>query len=291
MAELALRALDCGILCLDRLGILLAANPTALRLLVAQEQAVLGRPLCEAFKLIEPDGTPVALTWDSDHLDKHEPLPPGACVRDGLGRLIAVSGSISPLVDDQRTAIGAVISFRDATDERARTSLLTHRATHDALTGLPIRWLLQDRMRHAVARAKRQVSQIAVLALDLDGFKAVNDLYGHSYGDQVLADVARFLGLRKREADTFGRLGGDEFVLIQQDVTDRSEPAVLAERMIDTLIAWARKQPKTLQLGLSVGIAFYPIHGDGPDQLLKAADKALYEAKRSGGCAYRVAES
>jgi diguanylate cyclase (GGDEF)-like protein len=159
---------------------------------------------------------------------------------------------------------------------------LRHAALHDQLTGLPNRNLLYDRLAHAVAAARREHRPLAVLLVDLDGFKEINDSFGHRRGDEVLAEVARRLQGAVRAADTVGRLGGDEFVAVLPGA-DCSTALDIAGRMLGDLGQPMTLAGTTVLVTASVGVALYPGHGSGPDPLLQSADHAMYVAKRSGG--------
>ncbi len=159
---------------------------------------------------------------------------------------------------------------------------LRHAALHDQVTGLPNRTLLYDRLAHAVAGARRDRRPLAVLLVDLDGFKEVNDGFGHRQGDDVLGEAARRFAGAVRAADTVARLGGDEFVAVLPGA-DRSTALSIAERMLHDLQRPMPLGDATTQLSASVGIALYPADGEEPDPLLLSADRAMYVAKRSGG--------
>jgi diguanylate cyclase (GGDEF)-like protein len=159
---------------------------------------------------------------------------------------------------------------------------LSHSALHDQLTGLPNRLLLFDRLAHAVAVARRERRPLAVLLIDLDGFKEVNDSFGHRHGDVALAEVARRLQGAVREADTAARLGGDEFVAVLPGA-DQETAVAIAQRVLADLAAPLPIEDRVFHLGASVGIALFPLHGEDPDGLVLGADRAMYVAKRSGG--------
>ncbi|ABE33884.1 diguanylate cyclase domain protein [Paraburkholderia xenovorans LB400] len=163
-------------------------------------------------------------------------------------------------------------------------------ATLDSLTGLPNRATLTERIEHAIHRAQRQRSLCAVLFMDLDGFKTINDSLGHSAGDQVLTAFAQRLLLCVRASDTVARLGGDEFVVLAEDLGSREDAGALAEGVLERMRMgmWTDSQP--LQVMPSIGIALFPHDGDTVDSLLKNADAAMYEAKRAGRSTYRFFE-
>lgn len=161
--------------------------------------------------------------------------------------------------------------------------LLSHRANHDALTQLPNRSLLDDRLRQVFRRAERTREHLAMLFLDLDGFKPVNDYYGHEMGDRILQAVAQRFSDVVRDADTVARIGGDEFVILLEGFRDwdsaRHDGAACAERLVTELEA-LRFEHEDIHLSCSVGIAIHPGDGDAPEALLRAADQAMYSIKR-----------
>jgi diguanylate cyclase (GGDEF)-like protein len=170
--------------------------------------------------------------------------------------------------------------FMDLHRLRRHTAALTHRALHDALTGLPNRELFFDRVEQALARARRRTVPLAVLFVDLDGFKQVNDVHGHEAGDAVLVEAGDRLRALVRTADTVARYGGDEFTVLAEDVGDVEAAQHLGERIADEL---SRPYPGGLAVGASVGIAFTANPAaTTPDGLIRRADHAMYRSKRPG---------
>jgi diguanylate cyclase (GGDEF)-like protein len=170
--------------------------------------------------------------------------------------------------------------FIDLHQLRRHTEALTHRALHDGLTGLPNRELFEDRLEQALARARRRTVPLAVLFVDLDGFKQVNDVHGHEAGDEVLVEAARRLRALVRTADTVARYGGDEFTILAEDVGDEEAALHLGERVADEL---ARPYSGGLDVSASVGIAFTANPAaTSPDGLIRRADHAMYRSKRPG---------
>jgi diguanylate cyclase (GGDEF)-like protein len=180
-----------------------------------------------------------------------------------------------------------VLNAQDLTEIKASEERVRHMALHDQLTGLPNRQLFLDRLDQALRRAKRGGASVALLYLDLDQFKGLNDAYGHAHGDRVLVETACACA-RVRESDTVARLGGDEFVVVLPDLLHAEDALPVAEKIRESLYD-PEADGGRLFLGASVGVACFPLHGHDQDSLLARADAAMYEAKRAGGNAVRVA--
>ncbi|MET3106554.1 diguanylate cyclase (GGDEF)-like protein/PAS domain S-box-containing protein [Oxalobacteraceae bacterium GrIS 2.11] len=190
--------------------------------------------------------------------------------------------SISAIWNDADEVTQYVGVFDDITKQWDRDQLVEHMAFHDGLTGLPNRLLLMERLGQLMAMASRERRQFALLFLDLDGFKSVNDLFGHDMGDHVLKTVAgRFLVLL-RNSDTICRLGGDEFVILLDQPDSRHSIAVIAARLIATVNEPISDGDKSITVGTSIGIAIFQNDGKSADELLKLSDDAMYAAKKSG---------
>jgi diguanylate cyclase (GGDEF)-like protein len=195
-----------------------------------------------------------------------------------------------PVVEDGRV-IG-VVSIGDLVKEMMAEQEQTIRrlasvASHDALTGLFNRAMFTQRLNQAVAQAERHDRRLAVLFVDLDGFKLVNDTYGHNAGDVVLADLARRLHRSMREGDTLGRLGGDEFVLLIESYADESQLLEVARKVLETVAQPFVLGGFTHQVTASVGIAAFPNDGRTAQELINRADKAMYHAKEAGKNQFR----
>ena len=163
-------------------------------------------------------------------------------------------------------------------------------ALHDQLTGLANRRLLTDRMSMAMAHARRNESAMAVVYLDLDGFKQLNDRLGHGAGDMLLKMVASRLVKMVRQEDTVARLGGDEFVLVLWHLAEPGYAATVARKVIEALSQPFDIEGNAVSITTSAGVGIYPVHGEDADTLTKSADLALYEAKRAGKNLYRISE-
>jgi diguanylate cyclase (GGDEF)-like protein/PAS domain S-box-containing protein len=182
----------------------------------------------------------------------------------------------------------AQCAFRDIRARKEAEARVRYLALHDALTGLPNRTLLMDRLTLAIAQARRDQTQVGLLLLDLDHFKHINDSLGHFIGDALLEEVSRRLRSVLREADTPARLGGDEFVVAACGLTGPEDAEALAQRILDAFAPVCRIGDHKLQIGASIGISLYPNDGDNPAALLQAADTAMYRAKKHGRGNYRL---
>src|SRR5438132_551457 len=181
------------------------------------------------------------------------------------------------------TSVGAiVVNYRDITQRKATEKQLEYQAYYDALTGLPNRLLFRDRVVNAIAQARRNRRAIAVMYLDLDHFKLVNDGLGHSIGDALLSEVAQRLQGCIRASDTISRLGGDEFTLLLNDVADSDAAAGLARKILQSFTRSFRVESHELFVTASIGISLFPNDAEDVETLLKCADSAMYRAKELG---------
>ena len=182
---------------------------------------------------------------------------------------------------------GLVTSYIDITERKKSEERIRVLALQDALTGLPNRLHLNDQVELALERAAANERRFALLFLDLDGFKKVNDQHGHDIGDVLLVHVAQVLKRSVRETDVVARLGGDEFVVLLHDVTDEPMIAAIASKVVQGISETCTLQGLEIRIGASVGIAIFPDHGTTREALLKAADHAMYAAKSAGKGNYR----
>jgi diguanylate cyclase (GGDEF)-like protein/PAS domain S-box-containing protein len=180
-----------------------------------------------------------------------------------------------------------MVTVADQTERLRREEELFHRSVHDPLTALPNRVLLVDRMTQALARARRQGTRVSVFYLDLDGFKEVNDRWGHAVGDEVLRVLAGRLAAAIRPADTVARVGGDEFVVLCEGLHSAAATSEIAARLLGAVATPVDHQAGTVGLTASVGSASTVGARSLPETLIEAADQAMYRAKRAGGGSYR----
>ena len=189
--------------------------------------------------------------------------------------------TLSAVKNDEGETIRYIALFSDIASLKSQQQQLEQMAHHDALTGLPNRTLLNDRLDMALAQAKRSGGKLAACFMDLDGFKPVNDTFGHEIGDLLLIEVAQRMLVISRATDTVARLGGDEFVLIFPDISDQVECRQMLSRVMDTISQPFNIKGHEIRVSASIGVAFYPDDADG-DSLLRHADQAMYVAKQAG---------
>jgi diguanylate cyclase (GGDEF)-like protein len=168
---------------------------------------------------------------------------------------------------------------------------ITHLAHHDNLTALPNRILFYDRLNHAISKARRDKESIAVLFLDLDGFKSINDTLGHDVGDALLREAAKRIVACVRDSDTVARMGGDEFTIILGNVQTPNSIDRVANKIVESIASPFILNGKCCLVSVSIGIALYPDNGETSDQLIKIADAAMYMAKHSGKNGYRFVDA
>lgn len=207
------------------------------------------------------------------------------------GELFWEIASIAPVKQRNGKISHYVAVKEDITALKNAEERILHMANHDVLTGLPMRRLSMDRLVSALKIARRNKTKVAVLFVDIDGFKTVNDTLGHDAGDHVLKETAARLCSSVREVDTVARVGGDEFWILLTDVLDKDCITTVAEKVIKAVAAPYKLESVEVKIGASVGIALYPDHGVSPQELVKLADQAMYEIKRQGKNNYAFADA
>lgn len=203
------------------------------------------------------------------------------------GELLPVLQSISALLDEDGQVINYIHIFNDISESKAVEERINYLAHYDQLTDLPNRTLLNRRIKKAVDKASQTNQGLAILFMDLDHFKEVNDTLGHPIGDLLLQAVGQRLKARLREHDTLGRLGGDEFLALLDRSANPEASGVVAQKIINSLVQPFSIEGNQIQIGVSIGIAIYPKDGDTADDLIKNADIAMYRAKDSGRNTFR----
>ncbi|NTV09924.1 MAG: diguanylate cyclase [Zoogloea sp.] len=195
------------------------------------------------------------------------------------GKRIVALVSDGPLTDGHGAFLGTIFTVSDITERKEAERRIHFLATHDALTGIPNRLALRDAVDEAISRSRRYGLRFAVMFVDLDRFKEINDRYGHQVGDAVLMESARRMQSCLRASDMLGRLGGDEFMVLLPKILHAEEPSVVAGKMHEALDRPIRVEGHHLRVSASIGIALYPEHGEDMDTLVRHADEAMYGAK------------
>jgi diguanylate cyclase (GGDEF)-like protein/PAS domain S-box-containing protein len=290
-AQITLDSIGDAVICTDLAGSITFLNVVAEKLTGWSWKEAAGRALTEVFQRLDAESrtTPSTPPPASSRQRRSSvpPAPPSAILvrRDGFE--IPIEDSVAPINDREGKAAGAVIVFRDVSAARAMSLQMTHAAEHDFLTGLPNRMLLNDRIAQAIVGAKRHATQVAVLFLDLDGFKHINDSLGHSVGDKLLQSIAKRLVDCGRASDTISRQGGDEFVVLLSEVHRSEDAAIAASRMLMAVAEAHSVDEHELHVTTSIGVSVYPDDGEDAETLIKNADTAMYQAKENGRHSYQ----
>lgn len=282
--RLTLQAIGDAVVCSDAKGMVTYLNPVAERLTGWQAFDAAGHTVDEVVSLRSPDNDEPLATTLRAAIQRGVATYPvrGVLLHRTNGRRFQVEETASPITDRHGTVTGAVAVLRDVTEAVAMAERMSHLAQYDALTDLPNRVLLQDRAQLAMAQARRDGKSLAVMYLDLDGFKEVNDRLGHDVGDVLLVQFAQRLQAAVRASDTVCRQGGDEFVVLLPGL-DGLEPACLvARKILAACDAAFDLAGQPVRVGVSGGIALFPQHGSTFDELSRHADGAMYAAKRGG---------
>lgn len=250
----------------------------------------LGRPVEEVVRILNGDTGLILSNLLEDGLQTNEPQANRVLLRrDGLE--FGIENKVTPLRDAGGVIVGWVLAFHDVSVARASSHQMSHLAHHDFLTGLPNRMLFNDRLSQAISLSARQKKQLAVMFVDLDHFKKVNDSLGHSVGDRLLQSVANRLISCVRRTDTVSRLGGDEFVVLLSQVEHEEDAAFSARKILRVLATPHTIDSKSLHLSASIGVSTYPSDGVSAADLMKRADTAMYEAKQRGRNIYKFYKS
>jgi diguanylate cyclase (GGDEF)-like protein/PAS domain S-box-containing protein len=266
-----------GIARLSPAGRIIEANPALAQMLGLPEEELEGRLLSTYLDVEQFHPGVFERLWS----DGRDEAQAEGKLRDSGGREIWVSASVSLVRDDAGAPAFVIALLEDITGRKAHEQLLTYRALHDPLTDLPNRVLFRDRLEQALRLARRGKEGLALMLLDLDGFKDVNDTHGHHVGDLVLIEVAGRLLHSVRVSDTVGRLGGDEFAVLLPDVADDVGVTRATAQILERLRVPIEVGSIVCQVGASIGVALYPANGSDVEALLGAADAAMYEAKRA----------
>ncbi len=288
-AQVTLDSIGDAVLSTDISGKITYLNLVAESMTGWSREDAIGRPLAEVFRIID-GATREACQSPMDmaiQQDRTVGLAANSILIRSDGVESSIEDSAAPIHDRQGRVTGAVIVFHDVSAAKAMSSQMTHAAQHDVLTGLPNRVLLNDRVTQAIAAACRHASKFAVLFLDLDHFKHINDSLGHPIGDRLLQSIAKRLVACVRSSDTVSRQGGDEFVVLLPEVDQSEDAAHTARRMLQTVAETHSIDGHELHISASIGLSVYPDDGPDTETLIKNADTAMFQAKENGRQSYQ----
>jgi len=292
-AEITLNSISDGVISTDSDGNIDYMNIASESLTGWTIEEAYGRHIAEVFKVINgvtrlSERNTVELVLKKNRAFD---LPPNTVLVRKDGSEAAIEDTASPIHDREGRITGAAIVFHDVSRAEALSNKMEHLAQHDFLTNLPNRILLNDRIDQAISLSRRNKGQLAILFLDLDNFKHINDSLGHAMGDRLLQSVSHRLQDCIRASDTVSRQGGDEFVILLSGGEFGSDAALIADKVSSALAAPHSIDGSDLYITTSIGISLFPADGITPDELLKNADTAMYCAKESGKNRYQFFHS
>ncbi|RYF44685.1 MAG: diguanylate cyclase, partial [Cytophagaceae bacterium] len=292
-AEVTLNAISDGVIGADTEGNVDFMNPAAEVLTGWPKALAKGQPIATVMSIdidtslgnaprpmklpLQPHPVELALQTHSA-----AGLSAGAILVKRDGSRVDIEDSVAPIIDAQGNLSGAVVVFHDVSEERAMKVKMTYLAEHDYLTRLPNRVLFQDRLEQAIRDAQRYHHRLAVLFIDLDNFKHINDSLGHAVGDQLLISAAATLNRNVRASDTVSRQGGDEFVVLLTALQVDDDVEAIATKILKAMAEGHQVNEHILHISASIGISFFPSDALNAEDLIKHADTALYEAKIKG---------
>jgi diguanylate cyclase (GGDEF)-like protein/PAS domain S-box-containing protein len=288
-AQVTLNCIGDAVACTDIAGNISFLNLVAEKMTGWSREDAADRPMAEVVRILnsasrELIANPMDRAVGQDSA-VHLPANSILVRKDGLE--IPIEDSVAPIHDREGRATGAVIVFRDVSTARAMAQQIAHSAEHDFLTGLPNRMLLNDRANQAIVLAPRHLKKVAILFLDLDGFKHINDSLGHPTGDKLLQSIACRLVDCVRSSDTVSRQGGDEFVVLLSEVEQSEDAAITARRMLQAVAEAHCIDHHDLHVSTSIGVSVFPDDGLDAETLIKNADTAMYQAKENGRQSYQ----
>jgi diguanylate cyclase (GGDEF)-like protein/PAS domain S-box-containing protein len=283
-AQVTLNSIGDAVISTDAAGNVTFLNQVAESMTGWQSSEVLGQPFSDVIRIIDGENpersvNPMAVAIQQDRTVGFS----GGCLlvrRDGVES--AIEDSSAPIHDRRGLVTGAVMVFHEVTQGHAPSHRMPYLAHHDYLTDLPNRLLLDDRLAQAIAVAQRYQQRLAVLFVDVDRFKHINDSLGHAIGDELLLSIAKRLLLAVRATDTVSRVGGDEFVILLSAIAQPEDAALSASKILAALGMPHRIKEHDLQITVSLGIGVYPQDGTNAESLVKNADVAMLKAKENG---------
>ena len=292
-AQVTLNSIGDAVACTDISGNITFLNLVAEKMTGWSHKEAEGRPMADVLEILDATSRKAStnpLELDGEEKQTVHLRSNNILVRQD-GFEIPIEDSVAPIHDREGQATGAVIVFRDVSAARAMTLQLAHSAEHDVLTGLPNRALLNDRVNQAIILASRHMKKVAVLFLDLDGFKHINDSLGHLTGDKLLQSITKRLRDCVRASDTVSRQGGDEFVVLLSEMEHSEDAGVTARRLLQAVADTHFINQQDLHVTTSIGVSVYPDDGLDAETLLKNADTAMYQSKENGRQSFQFFKS
>lgn len=278
--QAVLNSIGEGVALIDANGCIEYLNPVAERLCGCSSGSAAGHAPSEVFESCDRRLDQRTSTAMEDTLRTASEVSKLTVMANNGGERRIIEELATPLYDHDQKVVGAVSILRDVTEALKKEEELAYAADHDALTSLPNRNLLHNRLHQAVARAQRRDESFALLFLDLDRFKSVNDTLGHAAGDALLVEVARRLTTTVREEDTIARLGGDEFVVLLEGPSQEHDVDAIVDKIRQVLREPYQLGMHSATISVSIGVSLFPHNGRDPDALLRHADITMYGAKR-----------
>jgi diguanylate cyclase (GGDEF)-like protein/PAS domain S-box-containing protein len=292
VANMTLDSIGEAVLRADLEGNVTYLNRIAEKMTGWSREEAQGCPLADVLRIVDgssraPVGTVLGPTKEEDKAASSMASCTNCILvrRDGFE--VGIESTTTFIHEHDESAAGTIVVFRDVSAAQAKMLEMSHLAQHDVLTDLPNRVLFNDRLTQSIALAKRQGKQLAVMLVDLDHFKKINDSLGHDVGDKLLRSVAGRLKACVRRSDTISRLGGDEFVVLLSQVEHAEHAAISARKTIRALTAPHMIDGKSLDISVSIGLSTYPSDGQDAESLMNRADNAMYEAKQRCGNNYQ----
>lgn len=287
--RITLNSIGDAVIATDVVGKVTFMNPIAEDMTRMSERKAIGLPVEEVMPLHEriSGDTLVNPVYMALHEKRVVGMAMNAILTTQDGSHFSVEDSASPIIDHAGNLTGGVIVFHDVSEARALALKMSHLANHDALTDLPNRILLQDRINQSFRQAKKHLTKVGILFFDIDHFKAINNDLGHATGDIILQETARRLKKILDEDDTLCRFGGDEFVLLLPNLTSAGQASNIAESLLELMIQPIEIKNESHHFSLSIGISLFPDDGTDSEALIRHADVAMYRAKLDGRNCYR----
>jgi diguanylate cyclase (GGDEF)-like protein/PAS domain S-box-containing protein len=283
-AQVTLESIGDGVITTDMNSNIAYLNPIAEKMTGWKNQDAVGRPILEVFRILNESTRKLAPNPVDVVLEHGQVcgIANHTVLVSKTGEEFAIEDSAAPIISENKEMIGVVLVFHDVSSTKRMAERMSYLAEHDFLTDLPNRLLLTDRITQALSIAKRKGSRVAILYLDIDHFKKVNDTLGHEVGDQLLMALSHKLKACLRDMDTISRQGGDEFVVLLTEFDSPSTPANIANKLLEETNTLLQVGLHELNVSASIGIAMYPEDGTSPDALMRNADAAMYYAKSLG---------